>query len=252
MTPNAYCTGCGARREEAKAYCTACGAKHPVAPPTPETMSPAPRPAPSSRALRYVECSSPIDSGLVCARCASRAAPPPSAAVAPKDVSPPPAPATRPSADAPAQGSLAARIGVAALGAFAAMLGLLFKYNHHPERTIALLAAPLRLGHGLDGTYVCGAAAVPLSVRIDGDRATVDMGVLRGDGMAVERHGDTVSVSGGTLRDAAGQLVVGEARRALTGGNDVDTFRLGDGEQTLTLDDGEGRSLVFTKQPQGR
>lgn len=66
-----FCTACGAQLA-GTSFCTSCGAKS-TALTTPEPNS---RPVASkSRQLRCVECSAPIDAGLVCARCASMVVP---------------------------------------------------------------------------------------------------------------------------------------------------------------------------------
>lgn len=107
------------------------------------------------------------------------------------------------------------------------------------------------LGRGIDGTYVHAGDDLTVRIRIDGSRGSIDMGAVRAESMRVERRGDTVSLSGGAIMDAQGNVVEASARSLWTGGDETNLFILGDDGQTLTSrdTDGQGKRMVFNKQP---
>ena len=107
------------------------------------------------------------------------------------------------------------------------------------------------LGRGIDGTYVSAGDDLTVRIRIDGSRGSIDMGAVRAESMRVERRGNTVSLSGGTIMDARGNVVDTSARVLFTGGDETNIFTLGDDGQTLTSKDvdAQGKVLVFNKQP---
>jgi hypothetical protein len=140
------------------------------------------------------------------------------------------------------------------LALFVVGLLVIGKSDRHSQmgKLAGLLADALpKVGSSLDGTYANGDYDIPLKITIRGDSGSMDMGPLRALSMKVERHGDTVSLSGGTIIDAEGRTVEGTARNVLTGGDETNLFALGNDGQTLTsIDtDGSGRRVVFSKQP---
>lgn len=241
MTANAYCTACGAVRATGKAFCTECGAQHAVLSPDPPT-TPQPRPTVQPRSLRCVECGSEIDSGLVCARCASRVAPPPSTPVVPKGASPQPTPATRSANPKNDPWSRFPWRRVKAFCLVGAVVGLLG------------LAADLKLFNPRawidrhDGRYVDSDGPLPLTIKVHGGTAFMDLGVLKVYTMKAEWHGSTLSLSGGDAYDAESHPIEGAARAAFTGGSDVDLLTVENDGQALSMDLGNGRKAVFVKQ----
>jgi hypothetical protein len=111
---------------------------------------------------------------------------------------------------------------------------------------------PRFLADRYDGTYVCADGAAPVTIRLMSGSGFIDMGFVTVHNMRADWHGSTLSLSGGNAYDAEGRSVDGEARRALTGGNDVDVLTLGNDGQTLALYDPSGGTMVFTKQSDGR
>ncbi len=101
---------------------------------------------------------------------------------------------------------------------------------------------------GLDGRYVCVEMGIPMTITIDGGSGSMDLGVIKASRMRVERHGDTVSMSGGQAFDAQGGPIDEATRKAMSDGNDVDLLKVGDDGQSLTLHLGQGRTAKFVKQ----
>lgn len=110
-------------------------------------------------------------------------------------------------------------------------------------------AVTQRMNHTVDGRYVCGDAGFPMTIEISGSTGHMDTGVAHIRLMDVERHGDTISMSGGYATDADGGEIDSKTRAAVTGGDDVDLLKLGDDGQTLTMSLSDGRRVVFVKQP---
>ena len=143
-------------------------------------------------------------------------------------------------------------VAFAVLSVFVITVLLVGKKDPHSKlgKIAWIVADVARFGHGLDGTYVSDAYSPPLSIKIDGDTASWDLGVALAYHLRVERHGNTVSLSGGEAKHPDGRLFTAEELRSLEGGNDVTLLTLGDDEQTLTSHDpdGAGNMIVFTKQ----
>lgn len=203
----AFCRSCGSSLSAGK-FCTTCGAAT-AATPLAEA-APIPRP---SAALRCVECGSDIRSGLVCARCTSRpqvvVRRPSSASLAP--------PLAQPSDGLHASGGPGARnlwVGILAW-ALVAIAALLWMNYRSGGRLVGQLPG---FGASVDGRYVSSEFGWPMTVQIDGDTGSLDYGRLRGSMMRVERHGDTVTFSGGVVADLQGRVVSAKEWQATTGG----------------------------------
>ena len=183
--------------------------------------------------LRCVECGSDIDAGLVCARCASRPNLSTPATSHAKGVT-------------KTEGRWTGR-WLSIIGAWI-LVGLftLVWANAKSKGQFARILPGI--GGTIDGTYVCGEMGWPMTVRLDGRTGSIDLGYLRGTMMSVERHGDTVTMSGGAVADAQGRLLSAEERRTLSSGNEVEIFTLADNGQSLRLDIGDGRTAVFVRQ----
>jgi|GEM_PF-5587965 len=122
-------------------------------------------------------------------------------------------------------------------------------YNQQSHGQLSHDVGKLLHFEGLDGRYVCDETKVPLTVTINGATGTEDLGMVKGVGMKVERHGQTVSMSGGQAYDSQNNPIDRQTRLLLENGEDVDLFTLGDDGQTLSLHLKNGGRLIFTKQP---
>lgn len=235
-----FCSHCGQERVGASMFCTGCGAEfrseHIVAPPV-QTSRPLVSPPPQvrQRQLRCMGCGTPIDSGLVCARCAAVAAPYSAASVAP-NVSKSPR-YTAP----PKPGGKRSR-WLWSIGTSTFAIALIFGALRSVDWSSHKLTMP-SFGDGLDGVYV-----------VEGDgpsgRLTIRDGhfdVLLPDGYSIS---GSVERRGNTIRFVDSQLYqngyyssedFGSASR-------VDLGTLINDGQTIEITDGQHAPIDFVKQ----
>lgn len=156
-------------------------------------------------------------------------------------------PLAQPSNGLHASGAAGAKnlwIGFLAWG-LVAIVALLWMNHKSGGRLMGQLPG---FGTSVDGKYVSSEFGWPMTVQIDGDTGSLDYGPFRGSMMQVERHGDTLTFSGGVVGDSRGRVVSAKEWQTATGGDGVDLFRIADDGQSLLLDM-DGKSVRFVKQP---
>ncbi len=247
MKPSAYCTGCGAERTGDKPFCTSCGTRYGTRPSTPVAEPLSPRAASRPRALRCVECGSPIDSGLVCARCAgghSSAAAIPAQAASDAAAPAPSAFVTPPPHQGGWKHHWATKVLAFALlvPAYGIMYVLRADSRAHGHMASDLWHKARTLTIGLDGAYALEERSEysgTATIVIEGDKATLAPSNGDAETDHVERVGDTIRFVDDIPSFAGG------ARHGAT--MEVTLARLVQNGQAIEMDV-DGHTLRFVKR----